>query len=138
MGSGSSFQPSWLRLLVQFQPQCVRGCRVKNKMGGLNEWIWSQLALNGRPSMSSFRSLSGVKRKWLRQHGVPFGRITAELRRRTTPIGLRFGELENRAEMPQRAAFRPALDADRVEFGVGQIQVQTGKHHLALAIYEHA
>ena len=32
------FQPSWLRLLVQFQPQCVRGCRVKSKMRGLNEW----------------------------------------------------------------------------------------------------
>jgi len=43
-----------------------------------------------------------------------------------------------RAEVPQRSAFRPALDADRVELGGGQVQVQPGKRHLALAIDEHA
>ena len=71
-------------------------------------------------------------------HLQPFGRIAAQLRRRPGPMGLRFGELENRAEMPQWAAFRPTLDADRVELSGGQVQTQPGKRDLALAIDEHA
>ena len=51
---------------------------------------------------------------------------------------LRFGKLENGAEVPQRTAYRPTLDADRIKLGCGQVEVEPRKLHLALAIEEHA
>src|SRR5262245_53024806 len=50
---------------------------------------------------------------------------------------LRLRELEDRAQMPQRAALRPALYTDRIELASREIETQAGKRDLALAIDEH-
>src|SRR5262245_33922407 len=57
---------------------------------------------------------------------------------RPSPMRLRLGQLEERAQMPQRAALWSGLDTDGVELVSGEVEVQPWKRHLALAVDEHA
>src|SRR4029079_15801404 len=87
--------------------------RAPPRRYGRTAWR-SRLPVVSRPFVAPFTTTSVelspsavlFRFRGLRVRGQPFGCIAAELRRRPGPVGLRFGEPQDWAEMPQRAALR--------------------------------